>query len=150
MHFIITYYYYYFDWKAMFVFLSSFPVFSSITDYMAHLFLVMAWCRRWRLMALLGYNGLSYSSSPSAPFLRQWIGLTLIQIMTCRHTAPSHYLNQWWVIVNWTLRNKLQWIFFFIKIRIISSTKMHMKISSAKMRSFCPGGDELMNVECKI
>ena len=24
---------------------------------------------------------------------------------------PSHYLNQCWVIVNWTLRNKLQWHF---------------------------------------
>ena len=23
--------------------------------------------------------------------------------------APSHYLNQYWVIVNWSLRNKLQW-----------------------------------------
>ena len=22
---------------------------------------------------------------------------------------PSHYLNQWWNIVNWTLKNKLQW-----------------------------------------
>ena len=22
---------------------------------------------------------------------------------------PSHYLNQYWVIINWTLRNKLQW-----------------------------------------
>ena len=25
--------------------------------------------------------------------------------------APSHYLNQCWNIVNWTLRNKLQWTF---------------------------------------
>ena len=25
--------------------------------------------------------------------------------------APNHYLNQWWNIVNWTLRNKLQWNF---------------------------------------
>ena len=25
--------------------------------------------------------------------------------------APSHYLNQWWNIVNWTFRNKLQWNF---------------------------------------
>ena len=25
--------------------------------------------------------------------------------------ASSHYLNQWWNIVNWTLRNKLQWDF---------------------------------------
>ena len=25
------------------------------------------------------------------------------------YSAPSHYLNKCWVIVNWTLRNKLQW-----------------------------------------
>ena len=24
-------------------------------------------------------------------------------------TAPSHYLNQCWIIVNWNLRNKLEW-----------------------------------------
>ena len=35
------------------------------------------------------------------------------------YSAPSHYLNQCWGIVNWTLRNKLQWnpnriIFFSI------------------------------------
>ena len=24
-------------------------------------------------------------------------------------TVPSHYLNQWWNIVNWNLRNKLHW-----------------------------------------
>ena len=32
-------------------------------------------------------------------------------------SAPSHYLNQCWVLVNWKLRNKLQWnfnqIYFF-------------------------------------
>ena len=27
------------------------------------------------------------------------------------YSAPSHYLNQCWVIGNWTPRNKLQWIF---------------------------------------
>ena len=25
------------------------------------------------------------------------------------YSAPSHYLNQYWVIVNWTLRNKLHY-----------------------------------------
>ena len=25
--------------------------------------------------------------------------------------SASHYLNQWWNIVNWTLRNKFQWNF---------------------------------------
>ena len=24
-------------------------------------------------------------------------------------SAPSHHLNQWWNVVNWNLRNKLQW-----------------------------------------
>ena len=27
------------------------------------------------------------------------------------YSAPRHYLNQCWVIVNWTLRNKRQWNF---------------------------------------
>ena len=28
-----------------------------------------------------------------------------------RYSAPSHYLNQCWIIVIWTLRNKLKWHF---------------------------------------
>ena len=27
------------------------------------------------------------------------------------YSVPSHYLNQCWVIVNWNIRNKLQWNF---------------------------------------
>ena len=27
------------------------------------------------------------------------------------YSAPSHYLNQFWILVNWTLRNKLRWNF---------------------------------------
>ena len=36
-------------------------------------------------------------------WFRQWL-------VAC--SAPSHYLNQCWNIVNWTFRNKLQWIFY--------------------------------------
>ena len=43
--------------------------------------------------------------------MRQWIGSALIQIMACRLSVPKHYLNQSWVIVSWTLRNKFQWNF---------------------------------------
>ena len=35
-------------------------------------------------------------------WFRQWL---------VAYSAPSHYLNQCWVIVNWTLRNRLQWNF---------------------------------------
>ena len=33
--------------------------------------------------------------------MRQWIGSTMVQIIA--------YLNKCWVIVNWTLKNTLQW-----------------------------------------
>ena len=55
----------------------------------------------------------------------QWIGSALVKTMAwCQiigqhwlrqwlvtYFAPSHYLNQCWVIAIWALRNKLQWNF---------------------------------------
>ena len=35
-------------------------------------------------------------------WFRQWL---------VAYSAPNHYLNQCWVFVNWSLRNKLQWNF---------------------------------------
>ena len=54
----------------------------------------------------------------SAAYMRQWIRSALAQIMA--YSAPSHYLNQCWVIVNWTNSNKVQCTFnqnsnFFIQ-----------------------------------
>ena len=54
---------------------------------------------------------------------------------------PSHYLNQCWVIVNWTLRNKFQW-------NINQNTKLfiHEKASEnivCKMTAILSRGDEL-------
>ena len=56
------------------------------------------------------------------------------------YSVPSHYLNQCLVIVNWNLRNKLQWN--IVKNQIISFKKMHLKMS-VKWRPFCPGEEEL-------
>ena len=81
------------------------------------------------------------SSPPSAAYMCQWIGSALVQIMACRYSAPSHYLDQWCSIVN-SFRNKLQWNFNQNAI-FFSFTKMHLKISSVKWRPFCPGKDEL-------
>ena len=64
---------------------------------------------------------------PSAAYMRWW-------------TAPSHYLNQC-MVVNWTLKNRLFKI--LSKIQNFAFTETHLKISSAKWRPFCPGGDEL-------
>ena len=39
-------------------------------------------------------------TQPGHHWFRQWLGT---------EQAPSHYLNQCWIIVDWALRNKLQW-----------------------------------------
>ena len=45
--------------------------------------------------------------------LTRWGRVTHICVGNIGHywSAPSHYLNQCWNIVNWTLGNKLQWNF---------------------------------------
>ena len=59
---------------------------------------------------------------------------------------PNQYLNQCWNIVNWTLRNKL-----LIDIHTFSFKEMHLKLSAAKWRPFCPGREELTkDVICKL
>ena len=68
-------------------------------------------------------------------WFRQWL---------VAYSAPSHYRNQCWFIVNWTLRNKLQWNSNQNTSLNFSLMKMHLKVSSVKWRPFCPGGDELM------
>ena len=41
--------------------------------------------------------------------MRQRMGSALVQIRLVADSAPSHFLNQCWIFVNWALRNKLQW-----------------------------------------
>ena len=77
--------------------------------------------------------------------MRQWIGSALAQIMACCLFGARLFSKPILGVVNWILRNKLQW-FFFIKIQNFSFIKKIikiMKISSAKWRQSCPGGDEL-------
>ena len=66
---------------------------------------------------------------------RQWVVACL---------APSHYINQHWVIVNWTLRGT-NFIEILIKIKHLIM-KMHLKISPVKWRPFYPGENELKYV----
>ena len=51
-------------------------------------------------------------------------------------TAPSHYLNQCWLIVNWTLRNKLQWNFNWNSKVFIDENKFENAICNFPAKSF--------------
>ena len=76
--------------------------------------------------------------------MRQWIGSTSVQIMACSLYASSHYINQCWVIVNWTLRNKLQWN-FDQKYEIFHSRKCIWKYRLQNGGHFV-GGDPMMRL----
>ena len=119
------------------------------------LVLIMAWCR-------LGGKPLSesamvslsdsykyasqglISSPPSAAYMCQWIRSALVYIMGCRLFNAKPLSKP---MLGYCQLDPLEKNFseIFIKMQNFSFTKMHLKISSAKWRPFCPGGDELMN-----
>ena len=73
----------------------------------------------WRCLKILDWRGLSKATSnhtfslthpPSSAYVHQWIGSAVVQIMACRLFGDKPLSKQCWVIVNWTLWHKLQWI----------------------------------------
>ena len=97
----------------------------------------------WRQMSARQITSYWFNlSPPSAAYMRWGTGSALVQVMACRLTTQSHYLTQCWLIVNWTLGNKLQWN-CNQDSNISSLKKMHLKISSAIFPPHCPRGDEL-------
>ena len=82
-------------------------------------------------------------SPPGIAYMRRWTGSTLVHVMACRLSALSHYMKQCCLIVNWTLGNKPQWN-SNRKKNPFHSSKWNLKVSPAKWRPFCPGGDELI------
>ena len=62
----------------------------------------------------------------------------MIRYWLVAYSAPSHYLNQYWHIVNLTPRNHFSEI--RIEIQNSSFMKMHLKCRLLNWRPFCPGG----------
>ena len=54
------------------------------------------------------HRWLQYTFVAGDGYRHQWTGSSFNQIMACRWTTPSHYLNQCWIIVNWTFWNNIQ------------------------------------------
>ena len=77
--------------------------------------------------------------------MRQLTGLSLLRVLAfhlfVRCQAP---MNQWWLFVNWTLRNNLKWT--LNQNTTLSFMKMHLKMFSAKWLPFWPGEGELRGI----
>ena len=79
---------------------------------------------------------------PSAAYLRQWIGSALVQKMACRLFGVNPFLNQLWVIVNCTLKNKIQWNFDQNTKNVIFENASENVVW--EMAAILTGGDELI------
>ena len=81
---------------------------------------------------------------PSDAKWRHRFGSTLVQVMACCLTAPSHYLNQYWLVIC-----KVQWHSFegnFTReIPQPSITKIGLKITHPKFHLNLPGANELIS-----
>ena len=55
---------------------------------------------RTPFLPLISYASIINSLGPSDAIWRQKSGSTLAQVMACCLTAPSHYLNQCWLIIS--------------------------------------------------
>ena len=64
------------------------------------------------------------------------------------NSAPSHYLNQCWVIANWTLRNKIQRNFNQNTKQFIHGNASENIV--CKIATILSGGDELVKEFCQM
>ena len=81
-----------------------------------------------------------HSLCPSDTMWWHKSGSTLAQVMACCLTAPSHYLNQCWLIIS-----KVQWHSSECNFtRDASITKIRLKITYLKFHWNSPGANELM------
>ena len=63
----------------------------------------------WQFIEMSGVGWLSAVLNSSPSYMHQWIKSALVQIMACRLFSTKPFSKPMcWVIVNWTLRNKLQ------------------------------------------
>ena len=98
------------------------------------LYSIRKMCGIYKLTHLLLVPHICVSES-GQHWLRWWV---------VAYSAPSHYLNQCWVIVNWTLSRKLQW-------NLNKNTKLFIGGNAfVKLWPFCPEGDEFIDlVPCR-
>ena len=74
-----------------------------------------------------------YVSEIGQHWFRQWLGA---------FSVPIHYMNQWWLVVNWTPGNKFRCN--SNRNSIICIQKLHLKLSSAKMVAILSWGRGLV------
>ena len=101
-------------------------------------FILMALLLGWVLLTgMIIFN----SFWPSDTIWGQRSGSTLAQVMACCMRAPSHYLNQCWLIIS-----EVQWHSYEGNFTRDALTIISLKTTYLKFHSNCPGANELNHI----
>ena len=79
-----------------------------------------------------------------AVWRRHWTGSLLSQVMACCLVAPSHYLNQCWLIISGDQRHQFEGN--FTRDRSVVNHYIISKITYLKFHSNLPGANVLISV----
>ena len=107
-------------------------------------------CKRWsgrQFAVTLPQYLLLNSLKPSDAYMRQWSNQHWLRLWLVAWSAPSHYQNQCWNIVNKTLRNNIQWNFnrksnIFIEENTFENVVCEMLFFSSRPQ--CVKGDRML------
>ena len=119
---------------------------QNLTNDKSTLFPVMAW--RWPTSILpyvITRPQWVNSLWPNDAIWWQISRSTLVQVMACCLTAPSHYLNQWWLITSVVERHSSK--ASSQEITQPSITEIIWKIKYLKFHSNFPGANELKMIK---
>ena len=99
------------------------------------------WKPRWKHR--VSADGYLNSLRPSDVIWRRGSRSTLAQVMACCLTAPSHYLNQCWLIISIVRSSVIHLSAMSQEIPQPPSTKISLKIIYLKLHSKLLGANEL-------
>ena len=87
------------------------------------------------MVAILSRPQCLNSLRPSEAYLRRWTNHHRFRLWLVASKAPSHYLNQCWMLLIWPLGTNFSEI--LIRIQTFSFKKMHLRVLSEKWCPFC-------------
>ena len=85
----------------------------------------------WKIWVNTSHEFAMYSMWLSYAIWCYWSGSTLVQVMTCCLRAPSHFLNQCWLIIN--VFSGIQMTAIFQEVLVLSFCKIDVKSTLLKL-----------------
>ena len=103
--------------------------------------LLEAYLEQQTYVGLVTYMSASINSLGSSDTIlpyRSWS--TLVQVMACFLTTPSHYLNQYWLNIRGSICHSPEGNFTMLKVSFLD---MSLKITISRLSQYLPGASEL-------